>query len=95
MFAAGVEGSDSIGGVERAGRAGGRAALGVGTAGMGGAATEGEGSTGPIMGRSDDWPVAWPGDKRPYFDFLLVIFSGDDTNALEKRENMRQVIGVV
>lgn len=52
---------------------------------------EGEGASGPILGRSDDWPLARPGDARPYVDFLLVVFSGDDTDALAKRQNMRDV----
>lgn len=47
---------------------------------------------GPIVGRSDDWPLAWPGDTRPYVDYLLVVFSGDDLDALDKRDNMREVI---
>lgn len=46
---------------------------------------------GPIVSRSDDWPLATPGDKRPYFDYLLIVFSGDDQDALAKRENMREV----
>lgn len=48
-------------------------------------------SNSPILGRSDDWPLAWPGDARPYFDYLLVVFSGDDIEAMDKRDNMREV----
>lgn len=63
----------------------------VGDARVGGAGS----GNGPILGRSDDWPLAWPGDARPYFDYLLVVFSGDDREALEKRDNMREVSIVV
>lgn len=45
----------------------------------------------PIYGRFDDWPLSRPGDTRPYFDYLLVVFSGDDTYAMEKRDDMRKV----
>ena len=48
-------------------------------------------NNGPILGRSDDWPVAWPGDSRPYFDYLLVVFSGDNQDARKKRDYMREV----
>eukprot|EP00904_Undaria_pinnatifida_P001183 jgi/Undpi1/11065/HiC_scaffold_30.g13363.m1 len=48
-----------------------------------------------IVGSSDDWPVAGLGDSRPYYDYLLVVFSGDDRDALAKRENMREVLYVV
>lgn len=51
----------------------------------------GDNGNGPILGRSDDWPRAWPGDTRPYFDYLLVVFSGDDREAMDKRDNMREV----
>lgn len=44
-----------------------------------------------IVGRSDDWPLLRQGETRPYFDYLLVVFSGDDRDALAKRENMREV----
>lgn len=56
----------------------------------GGENADGSGK-GPILGRSDDWPRAWPGDTRPYFDYLLVVFSGDDREAMDKRDNMREV----
>lgn len=46
----------------------------------------------PILGRKDDWPLTWAGDRRPYYDYLLIVFSGDDVNALTKRENMRKVV---
>lgn len=49
-------------------------------------------NNGPILGRSDDWPPAWPEDSRPYFDYLLVVFSGDDQDARKKRDYMREVI---
>lgn len=48
-------------------------------------------NNGAILGRSDDWPPAWPGDSRPYFDYLLVVFSGDDQDARKKRDYMREV----
>lgn len=51
----------------------------------------GDSGKAPILGRSDDWPLAWPGDARPYFDYLLVVFSGDDREAMDKRDNMREV----
>lgn len=47
----------------------------------------------PILSRDDDWPSTWPGDNRPYLDYLLVVFSGDDLDALAKRENMREMYG--
>lgn len=46
---------------------------------------------GPILSRDDDWPLTWQGDRRPYYDYLLIVFSGDDLVALAKRENMREV----
>ncbi|CAM9754890.1 unnamed protein product, partial [Hapterophycus canaliculatus] len=69
------------------------AALVGGATDTGGAAVEGDSKSGPILGRSDDWPLARPGDTRPYVDYLLVVFSGDDTDALAKRENMREMYG--
>ena len=45
----------------------------------------------PIMSRSDDWPQPRRGDTRPYFDFVMVVFSGDDKEGLAKRDSMRSV----
>eukprot|EP00903_Cladosiphon_okamuranus_P008892 g8512.t1 len=60
-------------------------------ASVGGGGTGNGNGNDPILGRSDDWPLAWPGDTRPYFDYLLVVFSGDDRVAMDKRDNMREI----
>ncbi|CAB1098849.1 GT31 [Ectocarpus sp. CCAP 1310/34] len=90
-----VRSQGSLGGFGSGGETGGLD-LAVGGGGLGvrvGGDNNNNNNNGPILGRSDDWPVAWPGDTRPYFDYLLVVFSGDDTDALAKRDYMREMYG--